>query len=82
VKNINPFSLHEQVKEMYNWEDVARRTEKVYDRISSQPTLPLIDRLKKILWMRCLGWKIVLFFVRIELFDFIFIGMDNTQIFH
>ena len=47
VKNVDPFKMHEEVKNMYNWHDVAERTEKVYDRMSSMEPLPLIDRLKK-----------------------------------
>lgn len=32
---------------MYNWKDVAERTEKVYERISNEQSIPLIDRLSK-----------------------------------
>jgi phosphatidylinositol glycan class A protein len=47
VKTVDPFRMHEEVKSMYNWHDVAERTEKVYDRMASMEPLPLIDRLKK-----------------------------------
>lgn len=47
AKSINPWKFHEQVKDMYNWNDVAERTERVYDRIASAEPQPLIDRLKK-----------------------------------
>jgi len=41
--------FHDQVKLMYSWSDVARRTERVYDAITSDETqsFALIDRLKR-----------------------------------
>ncbi|GAM90803.1 hypothetical protein ANO11243_088480 [Dothideomycetidae sp. 11243] len=41
--------FHEQVRMMYSWSDIARRTEKVYDLISADesPSSALIDRLKR-----------------------------------
>ena len=47
VKHIDPFRLHEEVKGMYSWDDVASRTEKVYDRMTNMEKLPLISRMKK-----------------------------------
>jgi len=47
VKNLDPLKMHEEVKNMYNWNDVAARTEKIYDRITTMEPLPLIDTLKK-----------------------------------
>lgn len=34
AKNVTAHSFHEQAKNMYNWNTVAKRTEKVYDKIS------------------------------------------------
>jgi phosphatidylinositol glycan class A protein len=34
-----------QVKEMYNWHDVARRTEKVYDTAIAAPSHSILERL-------------------------------------
>jgi len=47
IKTSDPWKMHEQVKGMYTWDDVAERTEKVYDRIIDRKPLPLIDRLRK-----------------------------------
>ncbi len=47
VKTVNPFQLHEEVSKMYDWHEVAERTEKVYDRMQSMEQLRLIDKLKK-----------------------------------
>ena len=29
----DPIQMHEQIKEMYNWRDIAKRTEVVYNRV-------------------------------------------------
>eukprot|EP01119_Soliformovum_irregulare_P000079 TRINITY_DN10062_c0_g1_i1.p1 TRINITY_DN10062_c0_g1~~TRINITY_DN10062_c0_g1_i1.p1 ORF type:complete len:505 (-),score=107.81 TRINITY_DN10062_c0_g1_i1:216-1730(-) len=47
VKSVDPYAVHNEVKEMYSWDTVAERTEKVYDRISTTDRLSLIDRLRK-----------------------------------
>lgn len=47
AKNIRPQELHRQVKEMYNWHDVAARTEAVYDMAMATPDLSLMERLYK-----------------------------------
>lgn len=39
--------FHNQVRQMYSWNDVAARTERVYDHVASLSTPPLIERLKK-----------------------------------
>lgn len=41
--------FHEQVRMMYSWQDIARRTERVYDLITTNETqsFALIDRLKR-----------------------------------
>eukprot|EP00164_Ancoracysta_twista_P004382 GFYU01005909.1.p1 GENE.GFYU01005909.1~~GFYU01005909.1.p1 ORF type:complete len:535 (-),score=99.04 GFYU01005909.1:22-1452(-) len=46
-KTVNPVSFHNQVKNMYNWNDVAARTEKVYNKVTQKAPLPLIERLYK-----------------------------------
>lgn len=38
--------FHERVAKMYNWQDVAARTEKVYTRLCTLPDPPLIRRLQ------------------------------------
>lgn len=39
--------FHNQVKQMYSWTDVAQRTERIYDDVSTTRNLALIDRLKR-----------------------------------
>ncbi|PVH97099.1 glycosyltransferase family 4 protein [Periconia macrospinosa] len=39
--------FHNQVKQMYSWTDVAQRTERIYDEVSTNRSLALIDRLKR-----------------------------------
>ncbi|KAI9092853.1 hypothetical protein DFS34DRAFT_652814 [Phlyctochytrium arcticum] len=39
--------FHQRVKNMYNWTDVAERTELVYDTIIHEPPIPLIERFQR-----------------------------------
>jgi len=39
--------MHEEVKQMYSWYEVAERTEVVYDRLLDEDRLPLIERLRR-----------------------------------
>ena len=41
---INVHERHLQVSQLYSWENVAIRTEKVYQHILSQPSISLVDR--------------------------------------
>jgi phosphatidylinositol glycan class A protein len=45
VKGYDPFKVHEEVKSMYNWHEVAERTEKVYDRMSMEENITILERL-------------------------------------
>ncbi len=47
VKNVRPHAMHAEVAKMYNWVDVSKRTEEVYQRVSQQPRLPFIERLRR-----------------------------------
>jgi len=49
VKDAVPQKMHEEVRAMYDWNDVAQRTEKVYHHISGFPDVPLIERLRRFL---------------------------------
>lgn len=49
TKEIDPFQVHTEVKAMYDWDNVAARTEVVYRSIYHDPALPLLDRLQKFL---------------------------------
>ena len=43
---IDPFEMHEKIKEMYNWRDVAKRTELVYNLVCSYRTEDsIVDKL-------------------------------------
>lgn len=48
-KEIDPFHVHSEVKAMYDWDNVAARTEVVYRTIYQKPNLPLLERLQKFL---------------------------------
>lgn len=46
--SVDTSTFHAQIREMYCWEDVALRTEKVYDNIQESSLCePLLDRLSK-----------------------------------
>jgi|SRR5579862_8920541 len=53
---------------MYSWDDIASRTEKVYNEISSRSPLPLLDRLKR--YYGCGAWAGKLFCLLVAL-DFL-----------
>ena len=46
VTALNPFDIHSQVKEMYSWHKVAKRTEKVYEAALKCGKLSFIDRMR------------------------------------
>ncbi len=46
IEPLDPFDIHSQVKEMYSWHKVARRTEKVYEAALRSPKLSFIDRMR------------------------------------
>ncbi|KAK9446443.1 uncharacterized protein V1518DRAFT_430074 [Limtongia smithiae] len=46
-KSVDTSKFHDQVKNMYGWHDVARRTEIVYDIVARIEDEPVIDRLKR-----------------------------------
>ncbi len=48
-KEIDPIQIHAEVKAMYDWDNVAARTEVVYRSIYRNPNPPLLDRLRKFL---------------------------------
>ncbi|XP_064461193.1 phosphatidylinositol N-acetylglucosaminyltransferase subunit A-like isoform X2 [Ornithodoros turicata] len=44
---VPPIEAHRRVKNMYQWDNVAERTEVVYNMISAEPSLPLRARLQR-----------------------------------
>lgn len=47
ARNVNPVWVHQAIRQMYSWQDVARRTVEVYDQVSAAPPLSLGDRLRR-----------------------------------
>ncbi|KAF8156841.1 glycosyltransferase family 4 protein [Crassisporium funariophilum] len=43
----DPFRAHELIKTFYNWEDVATRTEKVYDAVLKSRQMDLMERIRR-----------------------------------
>lgn len=56
---VDTSKFHLQVKGMYSWEDVARRTEIVYDSIRDQHRMETVDKIKQL--HRCGAWAGKLF---------------------
>lgn len=44
---VDPSQFNDQLKDMYNWSNVAERTEKVYASIYQSRNSPLIERLRR-----------------------------------
>uniref|UniRef100_A0A4W3I5N3 Phosphatidylinositol N-acetylglucosaminyltransferase subunit A n=3 Tax=Callorhinchus milii TaxID=7868 RepID=A0A4W3I5N3_CALMI len=42
-------AIHNRVKSLYSWRNVAERTEKVYDRVTKEMVLPIDKRLKRLM---------------------------------
>jgi len=42
---VDPFEAHECVRQLYTWQDVAVRTERVYNLVSTVEELSLVDHL-------------------------------------
>ncbi|KAK9214479.1 hypothetical protein WN944_006471 [Citrus x changshan-huyou] len=48
LPKIDPQVMHERMKKLYNWHDVAKRTEIVYDRALECPNQNLVERLSRL----------------------------------
>ncbi|KAG2635037.1 hypothetical protein PVAP13_2NG315000 [Panicum virgatum] len=59
LPGINPQVMHLQMKKLYSWDDVAKRTEIVYDRAVQSLTTNLLDRLPQ--YLTCGVWAGKLF---------------------
>ncbi|KAJ5070951.1 n-acetylglucosaminyl-phosphatidylinositol biosynthetic protein [Anaeramoeba ignava] len=53
-QEVDPWLFHSQVKNMYNWDDVAERTEAVYDKIQFDVQQPLVNRIHR--YFNCGTW--------------------------
>lgn len=58
-KRVNTSKFHDEVKNMYDWEDVATRTENVYDSIDEDYKLTTLEQFRK--YYRCGAWAGKLF---------------------
>ncbi|XP_014664496.1 PREDICTED: phosphatidylinositol N-acetylglucosaminyltransferase subunit A-like [Priapulus caudatus] len=66
--NLDPYVVHERVKALYRWQDVAQRTEIVYDSIVVNPEATMEDKLRKLHKIGpIVGWMVILLAV-IDLF--------------
>ncbi|TXG73815.1 hypothetical protein EZV62_002394 [Acer yangbiense] len=59
LPKIDPQVMHERMKKLYNWHDVAKRTEIVYDRALKCSNENLIERLSR--YLSCGAWAGKLF---------------------
>lgn len=59
LPQIDPQDMHNRVKKLYSWHDVARRTEIVYNRALKCSNPPLLDRLSR--YLTCGTWAGKLF---------------------
>ncbi|KAL2979312.1 hypothetical protein AAZX31_13G166100 [Glycine max] len=59
LPEIDPQVMHNRMRELYNWRDVAKRTEIVYDRASKCPNQSLLESLSR--YLSCGAWAGKLF---------------------
>lgn len=68
LPSIDPFSMHNRMRTLYSWTDVAKRTEVVYDHAINARDEDLLQRLSK--YFECGPWAGKLFCL-VVIFDFI-----------
>lgn len=54
LPSINPEEMHNRMKKLYSWQDVAKRTEIVYDRALKCSNRNLLERLSR--FLSCGAW--------------------------
>lgn len=59
LPTIDPHVMHQRMRSLYSWHDVAKRTEVVYDRASQCSDKDLMERLPR--YLRCGSWAGKLF---------------------
>lgn len=69
---VDTSKFHSEIKEMYGWADVARRTEKVYDKVMKQEKQPVLNRLIK--FYNAGTWAGVLFVLCVVV-DYLILGV-------
>lgn len=59
LPSIDPYVMHQRMKKLYSWHDVAKRTEIVYDRALQSSDENLLQRLPR--YLKCGSWAGKLF---------------------
>lgn len=59
LPSIDPHVMHLRMRSLYSWQDVAKRTEAVYDRALQCSDMDLLERLPR--YLRCGSWAGKLF---------------------
>ena len=70
----DPMEMHNQIEKMYNWRDVAKRTEIVYNRAMSKD-----DKTKNGIGEKLVKYKTILKYQKIEYFLDIFHYKDSED---
>jgi hypothetical protein len=47
IRYINPEEFHAELKDAYNWPDVAERTVTIYESVVNSPPVPLVERFRR-----------------------------------
>lgn len=69
MKKIDTSSFHEEVAAIYSWDDVARRTERVYRTVmETQVNVPIFDRLEKYYHCGVVAGKLHVLAVIVDIF--------------
>ena len=71
----DPIDMHKQIEEMYNWRDIARRTEIVYNRVMEKNDHTQNGIGEKLIKFRRCGYLGYYFMAFIYLIDFILISI-------
>ncbi|KAL2621174.1 hypothetical protein R1flu_001379 [Riccia fluitans] len=69
VPNIDPFAMHNKMRTLYSWPDVAQRTERVYHHAMNTENEDLLERLSR--YNACGPWAGKLFCL-VVIIDYIF----------
>lgn len=68
LPTIDPQAMHNRMKKLYDWHDVAKRTQIVYDRALKCPNQSLLERLSR--YLSCGAWAGKLFCL-VMIIDFV-----------
>ena len=63
VRDISPHQFHAQVRNMYGWDQVAVRTERVYEKLMSDPPISLVERIRLMYAVGFFAGKMFLFMI-------------------